>query len=279
MITLSRRRYLVTGVLTSDSLAWHIARALQLADAEVLLTGYGRTRRITELAAADLPKATEVLALDAGRPDDFIALAESVADRWPALDGAVHAIAGAPADAIGGSFLTTPPDSAERALRTSALSLHSLTTGLAPLLGRAADGGSVVGLDFDATLAWPGYDWMGVAKATLESVCRYLALYLGPQHIRVNLVATGPVETVSGRGVSTFGALDERWRSEAPLGWDSSTAAAEVVAGPVLFLLSTLARGITGEVVHADGGMRHAGMGLRAVPSCAGLTATALERS
>ncbi|WAP54873.1 SDR family oxidoreductase [Streptomyces sp. S465] len=279
MITLSGRRYLVTGVLTSDSLAWHIARALQLADAQVLLTGYGRTRRITELAAAELPRPAEVLALDATRRDDFTALGASVADRWPALDGAVHAIAGAPADAIGGSFLTTAPDSAERALRTSALSLHALTTALAPLLERGADGGSVVGLDFDGTLAWPGYDWMGVAKAALESVCRYLALYLGPRHIRVNLVATGPVETVSGRGVATFGALDERWRGEAPLGWDSSTAAAEVVAGPVLFLLSPLARGITGEVIHADGGMRHTGMGLPAAPMDANRTTNVAHRT
>ncbi|MEW2526433.1 SDR family oxidoreductase [Streptomyces sp. NPDC047071] len=261
MIDLSGRRYLVTGVLTSDSIAWHIARALQSAGADVLLTGYGRSLRITELAASQLPKPAEVLALDVQRPPDFPALAEAVAERWPELDGVVHAVAGAPPVAIGGGFLTASATDAEGALRTSALSLHALTTALAPLLERGATPGSVVGIDFDGTRAWPGYDWMGVAKAALESVCRYLALYLGPTGIRVNLVATGPVETVSGRGVSTFDALDRRWREEAPLGWDSTTAAAEVVTGPALFLLSDLARGVTGEVLHADGGMRCVGMG------------------
>ncbi|MFH8786594.1 SDR family oxidoreductase [Streptomyces roseoverticillatus] len=264
MIQLSGRRYVVTGVLTGDSIAWHIARELQLAGADVLLTGHGRSRRITELAAADLPEPAEVLELDATRPGDFTALAAAVEERWPALDGAVHAIAAAPPGALGGAFLTTPPESAELAFRTSAVSLHALVTALAPLLRRGAGGGSVVGLDFDGSRAWPGYDWMGVAKAALESVCRYLALYLGEQGTRVNLVATGPADTVSGRGVATFDALDAHWSRNAPLGWDSATAAAEVVPGPVLFLLSGLARGITGEVLHADGGMRAAGTGLPA---------------
>ncbi|WP_367133092.1 MULTISPECIES: SDR family oxidoreductase [Streptomyces] len=264
MIRLPGRRYVVTGVLTSDSIAWHIARELQLAGADVLLTGHGRSRRITELAAADLPKPAEVLYLDVTRPGDFTALAAAVEERWPALDGAVHAIAGAPPGALGGAFLTTPPESAEAAFRTSAASLHALVTALAPLLHRGAGHGSVVGLDFDGSRAWPGYDWMGVAKAALESVCRYLALYLGPRGTRVNLVATGPVDTVSGRGVATFDALDAHWARNAPLGWDSATAAADVVPGPVLFLLSELARGITGEVLHADGGMRAAGMGMPA---------------
>lgn len=265
MIHLPGRRYLVTGVLSTDSIAWHIAQRLQQADAEVLLTGYGRTRRITELAAADLPRAVDVLPLDVTRPEDFTALAASVGERWPALDGVVHAIAGAPPDALGGAFLSTPAPSAEAAIRTSAVSLHALAGALAPLLGSGAGGGSVVGLDFDGSLAWPGYDWMGVAKAALESVCRYLALYLGPAGTRVNLVAAGPVETVSGRGVATFDALDARWRRDAPLGWDSEAAAAQV-AGPVLFLLSDLARGVTGEVIHADGGMHCVGMGLVAAP-------------
>ncbi|WP_406327073.1 SDR family oxidoreductase [Streptomyces sp. NBC_00203] len=264
MIRLSGRRYLVTGVLSGDSIAWHIAHALQLADAEVMLTSYGRSRRITELAAADLPRPAEVLELDASRPEDFPLLASAVGERWQCLDGVVHAIAGAPPDAIGGTFLTAPAQSAEAAFRTSAVSLHALATALSPLLVRSPGRGSVVGLDFDASVAWPGYDWMGVAKAALESVCRYLALYLGPQGIRVNLVATGPVETVSGRGVSTFEALNRRWEHDAPLGWNSAAAAADVVVGPVLFLLSELARGITGEVIHADGGMRGAGMGLAA---------------
>jgi enoyl-[acyl-carrier protein] reductase I len=256
---LSHCRYLVTGVLTEDSIAWHVARALQLAGAEIALTGFGRCRRITEEAARSLPDPPEVLELDATNPDHFSQVAAHLQRRWGRLDGAVHAVAGAPPDALGGQFLSTPAHSAELAFRTSAYSFHALATSMAPLLQRAPGGGSVVGLDFDAALAWPGYDWMGVAKAALESVCRYLALYLGPAGTRVNLVAAGPIETVSGGGISTFPAIADRWERDAPLGWDRTVA--EPVVGPVLFLLSDLAKGVTGEILHADGGMHVMGMG------------------
>ncbi|MEV7569923.1 enoyl-ACP reductase FabI [Streptomyces tanashiensis] len=267
LLGFSGRRYLVTGVLNDDSIAWHTARALQEAGAEVLLTGFGRTRRITEAAASGLPYPADVLELDVTRPEDLDALTKELERRWGAVDGVLHAIAAAPQSALSGNFLTTPVESATLALRTAAFSLHSLTTALAPLLreggGAGAARGSVVGLDFDSSGAWPGYDWMGVGKATLGAVCRYLALYLGHAGIRVNLVAAGPVETVAGRAISTFDRIADRWEQEAPLGWSRADPARLV--GPVLFLLSDLAATVTGEIVHADGGMHAVRMGAGAV--------------
>ncbi|WP_441250871.1 enoyl-ACP reductase FabI [Kitasatospora sp. McL0602] len=259
MLGFEGRRYLITGVLNEDSIAWHTARALQEAGAEVLLTGFGRSRRITEAAAAELPKPVEVLELDITRPEDFTELAREVAERWGGLDGALHAVAAAPQDALSGNFLTTPVDSATFAFRTAAFSLHALATSLAPLLSADGRRGSVVGLDFDSSAAWAGYDWMGVSKAALGAVCRYLALYLGADGIRVNLVAAGPVETVAGRAISTFDRIADRWEAEAPLGWDRADPAR--VTGPVLFLLSDLAATVTGEIVHADGGMHAVHLG------------------
>ncbi|MFF3291954.1 enoyl-ACP reductase FabI [Streptomyces sp. NPDC003023] len=258
MLGFAGRRYLVTGVLNDDSIAWHTAKALQEAGAEVLLTGFGRTRRITEAAAAGLPRPTDVLELDVTRPDDVTRLTKELENRWGAVDGVLHAIAAAPQSALSGNFLTTPVEGATHALHTAALSLHGLTTALAPLL--AEKRGSVVGLDFDSSGAWPGYDWMGVSKATLGAVCRYLALYLGDSGIRVNLVAAGPVETVAGLAISTFDTIADRWEQEAPLGWDRADV--QRLTGPVLFLLSDLAASVTGEIVHADGGMHAVRMGV-----------------
>jgi len=253
MLGFEGHRYLITGVLNDDSIAWHTARALQQAGAGVLLTGFGRTRRITEAAASKLPDPPDVLELDVTRPGDFARLAEELERRWGAVDGVLHSVAAAPQDALSGNFLTTPVDSAAHALRTAAISLHTLTTALVPLLTEGGRRGSVVGLDFDSSGAWAGYDWMGVGKAALGAVCRYLALYLGPLGVRVNLVAAGPVETVAGLAISTFDRIADRWEEEAPLGWDRTDPAR--LTGPLLFLLSDLAATVTGEVLHADGGM------------------------
>ncbi|MEU1284999.1 enoyl-ACP reductase FabI [Kitasatospora sp. NPDC005856] len=259
MLGFHGRRYLITGVLNQDSIAWHTARALQEAGAEVLLTGFGRARRITEKAASVLPRPTEVLELDVTRPEDFARLVKELEQRWGGVDGVLHAVAAAQQTALSGNFLTTPPEAAGLALRTAAVSLHSLATALAPLLTADGRRGSVVGLDFDASGAWAGYDWMGVSKAALGAVCRYLAMYLGPSGIRVNLVAAGPVETVAGQAISTFDRIADRWQAEAPLGWDRTDPA--VVVGPVLFLLSDLAATVSGEILHADGGMHAVRMG------------------
>lgn len=250
---LAGKRILVTGVLNRDSIAYAVARRSQEEGAQVLLTGFGRGRRLTERAARTLPEPCDVLELDVNRPEDLTALRGELESRWGGIDGVLHAIAFAPADALGGDFLATPRESAEEAFRTSAYSLKALSEALLPLFGE--DGGAVVGLDFDATVAWPAYDWMGVAKAALESVSRYLARDLGRHGIRVNLVSAGPLETLAAGGIPGFELLADGWSKAAPLGWDLRDP--EPVADAACFLLSRLARGITGEIVHVDGG-RHA---------------------
>jgi enoyl-[acyl-carrier protein] reductase I len=247
---LEGKKILITGLLTRHSIAYAIAEAAQRHGAEVLLTSFGRAKRITERAAKSLPRTPEVLELDVTRTDDFARLHADVQERWSQIDGIVHAIAAAPLDALGGNFLNTPAASAELAFTTSAFSLKELTVALLPLFG---SGGAVVGLDFDASVAWPAYDWMGVSKAALEAVSRYLARDLGGRGIRVNLVSAGPIHTLAASAFAGFEALTEGWASQAPLGWDGEDAS--VVADPICFLLSDHARGITGEILHVDGGL------------------------
>jgi meromycolic acid enoyl-[acyl-carrier-protein] reductase len=257
---LEGRRLLITGVVTRDSIAFEVARQAQLAGAEVVLTGFGRARRLTERAAARLPEPADVLELDVNRCEDLAAVADELASRWPSLDGVLHAIAYAPPDALGGGFLTTPAESAATAFKTSAFSLKALGEVLLPLLERADDGAAIVGLDFDASVAWPVYDWMGVAKAAMESVARYLARDLGPRGVRVNLVSAGPIETLAAGGIPGFERLADGWQERAPLGWDVRDPGP--VAAAACFLLSPLARGITGEIVHVDGGYHAMGAAL-----------------
>jgi enoyl ACP reductase len=252
---LEGKRLLVTGVLTRGSIAYAVAERAQQEGAEIVLTGFGRTRRMTERAAARLPDPPDVLELDVNSPDDLAAVASSL-DR---LDGVVHAIAFAPGDALGGNFMSAPPSSAELAFRTSAYSFKAMAEAFSPLMGE--EGGSFVGMDFDASVAWPVYDWMGVAKAALESVSRYLARDLGPSGIRVNLVSAGPIDTPAAGGIPGFDGLASMWGRQAPLGWDTRDPAP--VADTVLFLLSDLSRRITGEIVHVDGGFHAMGAPLR----------------
>jgi enoyl ACP reductase len=255
---LAGKRLLITGVLTKGSIAYTVAERAQQEGAQIVLTGFGRTRRMTERAASRLPDPPDVLELDVNNPADFEALTADLRSRWGGVDGALHAIAFAPGDALGGNFMTAPPESAEVAFRTSAYSFKALAAALAPLMD---DGGSLVGMDFDAGVAWPIYDWMGVAKAALESVSRYLARDLGEQSVRVNLISAGPVETPAAQGIPGFETLAGLWGKQAPLGWDTSDPAP--VADAVLFLLSDLARGVTGEILHVDGGFHAMGAPLR----------------
>jgi len=250
---LAGKRLLITGVITKDSIAFHVAQKAQEEGAEVLLTSFGRIRRMTERTAARLEPAVDVLELDVNKTEDIEALVAELKSRWGRVDGILHAIAFAPEDALGGKFLTAPAESAAAAFQTSAFSLKALAAALAPLM---PSGSSVVGLDFDASVAWPLYDWMGVAKAALESVSRYLARDLGAQGIRVNLVSAGPLGTVAARGIPGFDRLASLWQA-APLGWDVEDPS--IVAGPVCFLMSDLSQGISGEIIHVDGGLHAIG--------------------
>src|SRR3954467_6384994 len=256
---LEGKRLLITGVVTRHSIAWEVARQAQEAGAEVVLTGFGRARRMTERAGAKLPHETDVLELDVNSDDDLAALASELTSRWGGLDGVLHAIAFAPGDALGGGFLDTPTTSALTAFQTSAVSLKTLTAPLLPLLERSENGASVVGLDFDASVAWPAYDWMGVAKAGLEAVARYLARDVGPRKVRVNLVAAGPLRTAAASGIEGFSSLARAWEHGAPLGWDPDDAGP--VARTVCFMLSDWSDGITAEIVHVDGGFHAMGGG------------------
>jgi enoyl-[acyl-carrier protein] reductase I len=253
-VILEGKRLLITGVITKDSIAYHVAEQAQKEGAEIVLSSFGRVRRMTERAAQRLPQPADVLELDVNKPEDLDALTESLRERWGGIDGALHAIAFAPQDALGGKFMTAPAESAGQAFQTSAFSLKALAAALQPLMSR---GSSLVGMDFDATVAWPIYDWMGVAKAALESVARYLARDLGPEGIRVNLVSAGPLGTVAAQGIPGFDQLADLWRRQAPLGWDASDPVP--VARAVCWLLSDYSQGISGEIVHVDGGFHAVG--------------------
>jgi enoyl-[acyl-carrier protein] reductase I len=253
-VILEGKKILITGIVNRHSIAFSIAERAQAQGAEVLLTSFGRVKRMTERSAARLDPAPDVLELDVDSDEDVAALREELRQRWGTVDGAVHAIAFAPGDAIGGDFMATPRESAKVAFETSAYSYKALAEVVTPLM---SDGGALVGLDFDATVAWPSYDWMGVAKAALESVNRYLARDLGAQGIRANLISAGPVHTAAASGISGFSDLEALWGDAAPLGWDPHDATQ--VADAALFLLSDLSRATTGEILHVDGGAHAVG--------------------
>ena len=234
------KRLLITGVLTPGSIAYAVAKEALDNGAEVALTGFGRTRSLTERTARRLPAGVDVLELDATRPEDVQRVGDELARRWGTVDGVLHAIGFAPADALGGNFLDTPYESAATAFHVSAFSLKTLAVGLLPVL--AGHDASVVTLDFDARVAWPVYDWMGVCKAALESVTRYLARDLGPRRVRVNAVSAGPLRTMAARAIPGFELFADIWTRRAPLGWDVTDPTA--VARTVLWLLSDWSRGV-----------------------------------
>lgn len=265
MALLADKRVLVTGVLTPQSIAFAVAEKALAEGASVALTSFGRAMSLTARSAKRLSTEVEVIELDVNEDAHLAALPAEVERALGGCDGVLHAIAFAPQDALGGNFMTAPYESVEIAFRTSAYSYKSVAAALAPLLERprgGEDGASgptaaVVGLDFDATVAWPLYDWMGVAKASLESVNRYLARDLGPRGVRVNLVSAGPLRTLAAKSIPGFKQLASHWQTQAPLGWSLDDP--EPVAGAVCFLLSDLAAGVTGEIVHVDGGFHAVG--------------------
>jgi meromycolic acid enoyl-[acyl-carrier-protein] reductase len=248
-------------VLDPRSIAFSVATLAQQQGADIVLTGFGKARRLTERSAGRLPERPDVLELDVTNEQDVANVAKALDERWGRVDGILHAIAFAPGSCLGGGFLDAPWEDVATAMHVSTYSLAALGRGFRPLLA-AAGTASIVGLDFDAAVAWPGYDWMGVAKAGLESTARYLARDLGPQGTRVNLVAAGPLHTMAARSIDGFGDFEEVWQDRAPLGWDLRDP--EPVARTVCALLSDWTVGVTGEIVHVDGGVHAMGGPVRA---------------
>ncbi len=252
---LEGKRILITGVLTDASLAYGVAELAIAEGADIVLTGAGRGLRLTERTARKLPGAPAVLEFDVTQPDHATQVREDLAVRWGRVDGALHAIGFAPESCLGDDFMAAPWDDVKVAMEISAYSLKVLAEAVTPLM---TGGGSLVGLDFDNTVAWPAYNWMGVAKAALESTNRYLARALGAQQIRCNLVAAGPIRTMAAKSIPGFAAFEDAWEAKAPLGWnvhDSSAVAKACVA-----LLSDWFPQTTGEMVHVDGGFHAVGV-------------------
>ena len=252
---LDGKRLLVTGVITDASIAWSVARVALEEGASVVLTGYGRLS-LVERVAKKLPGDAPVVALDVTDPNDLAALPDRVREHVDGIDGVLHSIGFAPASALGGGFMDTPWQDVATAVQVSTYSLPALAKAALPLLPER--GGSVVGLTFDATVSWPAYDWMGVAKAGMESAARYLARELGPRGIRVNLVAAGPLRTMAARSIPGFAVFEDVWGERAPLGWDIANA--EPVARSCVALLSDWFPATTGEIVHVDGGFHATGV-------------------
>jgi enoyl-[acyl-carrier protein] reductase I len=251
---LDGKRLLITGVITDQSIAFAVARLAQQEGASIVLTGFGRMS-LVERVAKRLPSPPPVVELDVQDQEHLDSLATRVREHVDGVDGVLHAIGFAPQSCLGGGFLDAPWEDVATAVQVSAYSLKSLAVATLPLFGE--NGGSIVGLDFDATLAWPAYDWMGVAKAGLESAARYLARDLGPAGIRVNLVAAGPLRTMAAKSIPGFDGFEQVWKERAPLGWDVDDATP--AARACIALLSDWFPATTGSVLHVDGGVHAVG--------------------
>jgi enoyl ACP reductase len=251
---LDGKTVLVTGVLTDKSIAFRVAQIAQNEGASVILTGVGRSLSLTTRIAGRLPSTAPVVPLDVASEEELDGLEAAVREHTDSLDGVLHAIGFAPASALGGGFFTAPWSDVSTAMQISTYSLVSLARATMPLM---TDGGSLVGLDFDATRAWPAYDWMGVAKAGLESATRYLARELGPRNVRVNLVAAGPLRTMAAKSIPGFDGFEQVWKDRAPLGWDVEDS--EPAARACVALLSDWFPATTGSIVHVDGGVHAVG--------------------
>jgi meromycolic acid enoyl-[acyl-carrier-protein] reductase len=252
---LDGKRLLITGVITDASIAFAVARLAQLEGATVVLTGFGRMS-LVERVAKKLPDPAPVVELDVSNQEHLDALAGRVREHVDGIDGVLHSIGFAPASCLGADFLAAPWEDVATAIHVSTYSLKSLALAALPLFGEA--GGSLVGLTFDATVAWPAYNWMGVAKAGLESASRYLARELGPSKIRVNLIAAGPIRTMAAKSIPGFAHFEEAWAARAPLGWDNADPVP--VARSTLALMSDWFPATSGEIVHVDGGFHAMGV-------------------
>ncbi|KGA20711.1 enoyl-ACP reductase [freshwater metagenome] len=254
MAILAGKNILVTGVLTDGSIAFHVAKIAQEQGARVILTGFGRALSLTTRIAGRLPELPPIIELDVTNQSHLDGLADEIRKHVPHLDGVVHSIGFAPEAALGGNFLNTAWEDVATAVEVSAYSLNSLSLACRPTF---TGGASIVGLDFDASVAWPKYDWMGVAKAALESTSRYLARDLGSENIRVNLVAAGPIRTMAAKSIPGFDEFEKVWNDRSPLEWDVNDP--QPAAKAVVALLSDWFPKTTGEIVHVDGGLHAMG--------------------
>jgi enoyl-[acyl-carrier protein] reductase I len=246
---LDGKRIVITGVLTDASLAYGVARLARQEGAEIVLTGAGRALKLTQRTARKLGDDIDVYELDVTVPEHGVAVRDVLAEKWGRVDGVVHSIGFAPEACLGDDFLAAQWEDVAVAMHISAYSLKALADAFLPLMGR---GGSFVGFDFDNRQAWPAYNWMGVAKSALQSVNRYLAKEVGPQGIRSNLVAAGPIKTMAAKSIPGFAVFEDTWDGRAPLGWDVHDA--EPVARAAIALLSDWFPATTGEIIHVDGG-------------------------
>ena len=251
---LAGKRIVVTGVLTDASLAFSVARLAQREGATVVLTGAGRALSLTRRTARRLDVEPEVFEFDVTVPAHVESVREEVRTAMGGVDGILHSIGFAPENCLGDDFLAPKWDDVAVAMQISAYSLKTLVDAFGPLMG---SGASIVGLDFDNTVAWPAYNWMGVAKAALESTSRYLAKELGPRGIRCNLVAAGPIKTMAAKSIPGFAKFEDVWNDRAPLGWDVTDP--EPVARAVVALMSDWFPSTTGEIIHVDGGFHAIG--------------------
>jgi len=251
---LDGKKLVITGVLTDASLAYGVAELAQREGADIVLTGAGRALSLTQRTARKLSSPVDVFELDVTRPEHLVSVREAVASKWGRVDGVLHSIGFAPEACLGDDFMAPTWDDVSVAIHVSAYSLKALADAFAPLM---TGGGSIVGLDFDNRVAWPAYNWMGVAKSALESVSRYLAKELGPRGIRCNLVAAGPVKTIAAKSIPGFRKFEDVWDDRAPLGWDVTDSSA--VAKACVALLSDWFPATTGEMVHVDGGYHAVG--------------------
>ena len=250
---LEGKNLLITGVLTDQSIAFHVARLAQQEGATVVLSSFGRAMSLTTRIAGRLPTAVPVVELDVTDQEHLDGLADRLRTHVDRIDGVLHSIGFAPEAALGGNFLNTEWPDVATALHVSAFSLKSLTMAALPLMVGEGRTSSVVGLDFDAQMAWPKYDWMGVAKAAFESTARYLARDLGPQGVRVNLIAAGPIKTMAARSIPGFDDFESIWAARSPIGWDLTDP--EPAARGCIALLSDWFPKTTAEIIHVDGGV------------------------
>ncbi len=246
---LDGKRILVTGVLTDASIAFGVARVAQEEGAEVILTGFGKGMRLTQRTARKLPVEPTILEFDVADQTHVERVRSELGADGATIDGALHAIGFAPQSCLGGGFMEAPWEDVSIAVQISAYSLKTLAEVVVPLM---PNGGSIIGMDFDATVAWPAYDWMGVAKAAFESTSRYLARELGPKQIRVNLVSAGPIRSMAAKSIPGFSEFEDAWEGRAPLGWDIRDT--EPVARTTVAMMSDFFPSTTGEIVHVDGG-------------------------